>query len=125
MIRSNTITTSLLPDGYETNPLCETSKPIAGATVHEGGEEETVVITDEKGRERERYALTYGSQLLVHEGTEVQPGADLVTWDPFTSAILTEIAGMYERETAYSIKGLSARVEPSPRLMRAAPGSRS
>ena len=27
-------------------------------------------------------------------------------------SLLTEIAGMYERETAYSIKGLSAKVEP-------------
>ena len=27
-------------------------------------------------------------------------------------ALLTEIAGMYERETAYAIKGLSAKVEP-------------
>jgi MSHA biogenesis protein MshG len=27
-------------------------------------------------------------------------------------ALLTEIAGMYERETAYAIKGLAAKVEP-------------
>ena len=27
-----------------------------------------LVIVDEKGREQERYALTYGSHLLVHEG---------------------------------------------------------
>ena len=27
-------------------------------------------------------------------------------------SLLTEIAGMYERETAYSIKGLSAKIEP-------------
>ncbi len=33
-----------------------------------------LVITDEKGRERERYALTYGSQLLVHEGGHGRAG---------------------------------------------------
>jgi len=79
-----------------------------------------LVITDEKGRERERYALTYGSQLLVHEGTEVQPGADLVTWDPFTSAILTEIGGKVEfhdvvegenvREETDKVTGLSQKI---------------
>src|SRR5258708_28083469 len=52
-----------------------------------------LVITDEKGRERARYALTYGSPLLGHEGDELQPGAELGTWDPFTSANLSEIGG--------------------------------
>jgi DNA-directed RNA polymerase subunit beta' len=79
-----------------------------------------LVIVDEKGRERERYALTYGSQLLVHEGDEVQPGADLVTWDPFTYAILSEIAGKVEfqdivegenvREETDKVTGLSQKI---------------
>src|SRR5437763_3025522 len=79
-----------------------------------------LVITDEKGRERERYALTYGSQLLVHEGDAVQPGTELVTWDPFTSAILTEIGGKVElqdivegenvREETDKVTGLSQKI---------------
>ena len=79
-----------------------------------------LVITDEKGRERERYALTYGSQLLVHEGDEVEPGTELVTWDPFTSAILTEIGGKVEfqdivegenvREETDKVTGLSQKI---------------
>ncbi|HSK78926.1 MAG TPA: DNA-directed RNA polymerase subunit beta' [Thermoanaerobaculia bacterium] len=79
-----------------------------------------LVITDEKGRERERYALTYGSQLLVHEGDEVQPGTELVTWDPFTYAILTEIGGRIEfqdivegenvREETDKVTGLSQKI---------------
>jgi DNA-directed RNA polymerase subunit beta' len=79
-----------------------------------------LVITDEKGRERERYALTYGSQLLVHEGDELQPGAELVTWDPFTSAILSEIGGKVEfhdivegenvREETDKVTGLSQKI---------------
>ncbi len=55
-----------------------------------------LLIQDPKGRELERYALTYGSRLLVHEGAEVKPGDELVEWDPFTSAILTEIGGKVE-----------------------------
>jgi DNA-directed RNA polymerase subunit beta' len=79
-----------------------------------------LVITDEKGRERERYALTYGSQLMVHEADEVQPGTELVTWDPFTSAILSEIRGKVEyqdivegenvREETDKVTGLSQKI---------------
>jgi DNA-directed RNA polymerase subunit beta' len=79
-----------------------------------------LVLTDEKGRERERYALTYGSQLLVHEGDMVEPGTELVTWDPFTYAILTEIGGKVEfqdivegenvREETDKVTGLSQKI---------------
>jgi DNA-directed RNA polymerase subunit beta' len=79
-----------------------------------------LVITDEKGRERERYALTYGSQLLVHEGDTVEPGTELVTWDPFTYAILSEIGGRIEfqdivegenvREETDKVTGLSQKI---------------
>jgi DNA-directed RNA polymerase subunit beta' len=79
-----------------------------------------LVLTDEKGRERERYALTYGSQLLVHEGDAVEPGTELVTWDPFTSAILSEIRGKVEfqdivegenvREETDKVTGLSQKI---------------
>ncbi len=79
-----------------------------------------LLIVDDKGRERERYALTYGSRLLVHEGDEVQPGAELVTWDPFTYAILSEIAGRVEfqdivegenvREETDKVTGLSQKI---------------
>ncbi|PYQ33350.1 MAG: DNA-directed RNA polymerase subunit beta' [Acidobacteria bacterium] len=44
-------------------------------------------------REKERYALVYGSTLKVHEGQHVDAGTPLVEWDPFTSAILTEVGG--------------------------------
>src|SRR6476659_10006562 len=50
-------------------------------------------VTDTSGREKERYALVYGSTLKVHEGQHVDAGTTLVEWDPFTSAILTEVGG--------------------------------
>ena len=52
-----------------------------------------LVIVDPHSRELERYALTYGSRLLVRDGQEVDRGIELVEWDPFTSAILSEISG--------------------------------
>jgi DNA-directed RNA polymerase subunit beta' len=45
------------------------------------------------GREKERYALVYGATLRVHDGQHVDAGDILVEWDPFTSAILTEVGG--------------------------------
>ncbi|MBW3671841.1 MAG: DNA-directed RNA polymerase subunit beta', partial [Acidobacteria bacterium] len=52
-----------------------------------------IIIVDDKGREKERYQVVYGSTLKVHEGEKVKPGQGLVEWDPFTSAILSEIGG--------------------------------
>jgi DNA-directed RNA polymerase subunit beta' len=55
-----------------------------------------IAIADERGRERERYNLVYGSVLHVEEGDEAEPGAMLAEWDPFTSAVLTTAAGKVE-----------------------------
>ena len=52
-----------------------------------------LVILDERQREKERYSVAYGSHLLVEDGIEIEPGTPLVEWDPFTSSILTAIAG--------------------------------
>jgi DNA-directed RNA polymerase subunit beta' len=52
-----------------------------------------LVLLDAKGREKERYSLAYGSALKVAQGEEVKPGQLLVSWDPFASPILSEIAG--------------------------------
>jgi DNA-directed RNA polymerase subunit beta' len=55
-----------------------------------------ITIVDNKGREKERYSVVYGSTIKVTEGQEVVPGQELVEWDPFTSAILTEVGGAVE-----------------------------
>src|SRR6184192_3540352 len=53
----------------------------------------SIAIVDEKGRERERYAVVYGAKVKVNEGDQVQLGQVMVEWDPYTFAILTEIGG--------------------------------
>jgi DNA-directed RNA polymerase subunit beta' len=53
----------------------------------------SIAIVDEKGRERERYAVVYGAKVKVTEGGPVAMGEALVEWDPYTFAILTEIGG--------------------------------
>jgi len=79
-----------------------------------------LLILDPKGREKERYSLVYGSVLKVQDADEVKPGTELVTWDPFTSAILTEVGGTVEyrdiiegeniREETDRVTGLSHRI---------------
>ncbi len=53
----------------------------------------SLAIIDEKGREKERYALVYGAKLRVEDGQNVKLGTLLGEWDPYTFSILTEIAG--------------------------------
>jgi DNA-directed RNA polymerase subunit beta' len=55
-----------------------------------------VAISDDRGRERERYNLVYGSVLEVKDGDPIEPGTVLSEWDPFTSAVLTTVAGKVE-----------------------------
>ncbi len=53
----------------------------------------SIAIIDEKGREKERYAIVYGAKLKVEDGTQVKQGDVLGEWDPYTFSLLTEIAG--------------------------------
>jgi DNA-directed RNA polymerase subunit beta' len=79
-----------------------------------------ITIHDVKGREKERYSVVYGSSLKVTEGQDVVPGQELIEWDPFTSAILTEVGGRVEykdiiegenlREETDRVTGLSQNI---------------
>src|SRR4030095_16836467 len=53
----------------------------------------SIVVVDEKGREKERYAVVYGARIKAEDGTHVQLGQSLVEWDPYTFSILPEIGG--------------------------------
>src|SRR5437763_2066653 len=66
----------------------------------------SIAVVDEKGRERERYAVVYGAKLKVTEGEQVQLGQVLVEWDPYTFSILTEIGGTVQ------LKDLQPRLAP-------------
>ncbi len=50
-------------------------------------------IVDDKGRERERHPVIYGAHLIAQDGQNVQSGDVLAVWDPFTTPIITEVAG--------------------------------
>ncbi|WP_286240388.1 DNA-directed RNA polymerase subunit beta' [Neptuniibacter halophilus] len=53
-------------------------------------------VTDEHGRERERYKLPYGSVIKVKDGSAVEAGDIVANWDPHTHPIISEVAGRVE-----------------------------
>ena len=52
-----------------------------------------IAVHDELGRERERFKVNYGAQILVAEGDEVAPGTILADWDAYTIPIVAEVGG--------------------------------
>jgi len=52
-----------------------------------------LTIIDDRGREVARYQIVYGAHIHVTDGARVEEDQMLATWDPFTFAILTEVAG--------------------------------
>ncbi|MDA9272286.1 DNA-directed RNA polymerase subunit beta', partial [bacterium] len=52
-----------------------------------------VTISDEFGRERERYKLPYGAVLSVHDNSSVEAGQVIATWDPHTHPVISEVSG--------------------------------
>jgi DNA-directed RNA polymerase subunit beta' len=52
-----------------------------------------LLLTDDKGRERSRYRLQYGSKLFFKDGDKVKAGTRLVEWDPYTIPVVAEVKG--------------------------------
>jgi len=52
-----------------------------------------IALEDDKGRERESYAIVYGAKIKVEDGANVEPGTLLAEWDPYTLPILTDVKG--------------------------------
>ncbi|EKE67374.1 DNA-directed RNA polymerase subunit beta' [Gallaecimonas xiamenensis] len=52
-----------------------------------------LTVTDENGRERERYKLPYGAVLTKQDGEAVNAGDIVANWDPHTHPIITEVKG--------------------------------
>jgi DNA-directed RNA polymerase subunit beta' len=66
-----------------------------------------ILLVDEKGAERARHKVPYGSKLLVEEGASVQKGQKLAEWDPYTIPILTERTGIIAYRDL--VEGVSVR----------------
>ena len=53
-----------------------------------------LVILDRDGRELEIHRLPYGATLVYADGDEVEAGARLADWDPFTMPVITDKSGV-------------------------------
>lgn len=53
-----------------------------------------LAVTDEFGRERERYKLPYGAVISAKEDEQVDAGAIIAKWDPHTHPIVSETTGI-------------------------------
>ena len=51
-----------------------------------------LTMTDEQGREKERYKVPYGATLTVDDGAAVQAGDVVANWDPHSHPIIVERA---------------------------------
>ncbi len=53
-----------------------------------------IAVKDEFGREREKFKVNYGAQLLVKEGELVARDTILADWDAYTIPIVAEVGGV-------------------------------
>ena len=84
-----------------------------------------VGVMDAYGRERERYKIPYGAELTIDEGSSVETGDIIVTWDPHTHPVVTEVDGFVElidfidgvtvQEQSDDVTGLTSRVIIDPK----------
>src|SRR5690606_8249804 len=99
--------------------------PGANTVEVEGGDQivmsrNLVVTVQVDGKDRESYKPPYGARLKVKDGETVKRGTRLADWDPYSTPIITEVAGRvrYEdlvenvsfREEADEATGISNRV---------------
>jgi len=52
-----------------------------------------IAVKDDLGRERERFKVNYGAQLLVKEGEVIERDTILADWDAYTIPIVAEVGG--------------------------------
>ncbi len=52
-----------------------------------------VSVSNDQGRERERYKVPYGATITIEDGAEVKQGQIVANWDPHTHPVVTEVAG--------------------------------
>ncbi len=73
------------------NLYIATKKDGSQAAMNRNGE---ILIADDSGRERERYQVVYGADILVKEGQRIEASTILAKWEPFTMPILSEVPGI-------------------------------
>ncbi len=71
-----------------------------------------IVIMDELEREREKFKVNYGAQILVKENAEVEPGTVLADWDAYTIPIVAEVGGIVKYGDVLEGITMQEKVDP-------------
>ncbi len=74
-----------------------------------GGE---FTIVSDTGRERERCPVIYGAHIKVENGQKVSVGDVLASWDPFTTPIISEVAGTVKFGDVIEGKTMQEKLDP-------------
>ncbi len=53
----------------------------------------SVMVADSRGREVDRFPIAYGATINYKDHDSVEEGQKIAEWDPYTTAILTEMGG--------------------------------
>jgi DNA-directed RNA polymerase subunit beta' len=79
-----------------------------------------IAVLDSNNREREKYPIVYGANLLVKDDESVEKGKLMAEWDPYSTPIITEASGTVKfedieegltmQEQFDSVTGLSHKV---------------
>jgi len=68
-------------------------------------------VVDAKGRERERYAVPYGAQLLVKDGQKAVAKMRVAQWDPFNQPILAMASGKVRFEDLQEGRSMKEEID--------------
>jgi DNA-directed RNA polymerase subunit beta' len=71
-----------------------------------------IAITDDLGREREKYPIIYGAKLLVKDGDKVEKGKMIAEWDPYSTPIVSEASGSIKFEDIEEGLTMQEQVDP-------------
>ncbi len=71
-----------------------------------------ISVKDELGREREKFKVNYGAQLLVREGEVVARDTILADWDAYTIPIVAEVGGVIKYGDIIEGVTMQEKVDP-------------
>ncbi len=72
-----------------------------------------IILQDDRGRELDRYVAPTGAVMYVRDGSAVEAGAKLCTWDPHHVPILAETNGLVRYEDL--LEGKTLKIERDSR----------
>jgi DNA-directed RNA polymerase subunit beta' len=77
-----------------------------------------VIVVDDSGRDKERYTLVYGANLIVKDGGRVAKTQVIAEWDPWSLPVLTEYAGTVRYVDITESKTMAEEVDEVTGLSR-------